>query len=191
MYRQVIILDYGKKYQNLCRARYHNHPKGCPNYGVREDCPPGVPPIYDQINPHCPIIAVYNEFDFGTHRRKMKKKHPEWSERQLRCCLYWQQTARKFLKKEIKKFLKTHPDFFIVKNPEAAGVNLTETMKKVGIFLEWPPEEKTFQIVLAGKKVNMPIFIDSEEKYVEFFGIEELERMKKYVDEKKRFSENS
>ena len=37
----------------------------------------------------------------------------------------------------------------IVKTPEGAGINITDTMKRVGIELEWPPTTKTYQIVLA------------------------------------------
>jgi hypothetical protein len=40
----------------------------------------------------------------------------------------------------------------VVNNPEAQGVNLTETMKNVGIILEWPPEKLAYQIVLSGIK---------------------------------------
>jgi len=34
--------------------------------------------------------------------------------------------------------------------PEAMGVNVTETMKRVGIELEWPPVNVAYQIALAG-----------------------------------------
>jgi hypothetical protein len=99
------------------------------------------------------IYAVYNVFDFKAHVDKMKKNHPDWTKYQLRCCLYWQPKARKQLKEKIKLFMRKFSDYSIVKNPEAMGVNLTETMKKAGIELEWPPEKVTYQIVLAGKKV--------------------------------------
>ena len=38
--------------------------------------------------------------------------------------------------------------------PEAMGVNVTETMKNVGIILEWPPETVTYQIVIAGSRLR-------------------------------------
>jgi len=34
--------------------------------------------------------------------------------------------------------------------PEAYGVNVTATMAAVGIKLQWPPRDKTYQIALAG-----------------------------------------
>ena len=82
----------------------------------------------------------------------MRGKHSNWSKRQLECCLYWQGTARKSLKKKIGEFLCSHSSLFIVSCPEASGVNLTATMKQIGIDLEWPPKEYTYQIVLAGNK---------------------------------------
>lgn len=39
------------------------------------------------------------------------------------------------------------PNIFI-----AMGVNVTETIEKIGIKLEWPPVDTTYQIALAGIK---------------------------------------
>jgi hypothetical protein len=40
--------------------------------------------------------------------------------------------------------------------PEAHGLNVTATMKSIGIELEWPPKTVTYQIALAsvGEKVK-------------------------------------
>jgi len=85
----------------------------------------------------------------------MQKIHPDWSNWQLTCCLYWQPKARKMLAIEIEKFRLIHPDFIIIKVPEATGINLTETMKRIGEILEWPPLTKTYQIAIAGKKQDI------------------------------------
>ena len=85
----------------------------------------------------------------------MREKHPEWSKRQLECCLYWQGTARKSLREKIKLFKIEYPNLFIAKCPEGSGTNLTETMKQININLEWPPKNYTYQIVLAGIKCNL------------------------------------
>lgn len=84
----------------------------------------------------------------------MKEKHPEWSERQLKCCLYWQPGARKKLKQNIVDFLKIFNEYSVTACPEAMGVDITSTMKSAGITLEWPPEKYTYQIAMAGKKKN-------------------------------------
>jgi len=35
---------------------------------------------------------------------------------------------------------------------EANGVNVTATMKKIGIELEWPPREYAYQVAVLGRK---------------------------------------
>lgn len=136
---------------NLCLRPYPNHKKGCPNYGKKKGCPPDVPifdRFYDLLNP---IYAIYNKFDFKGHVDRMKAKHPDWSKRQLECCLYWQGAARKKLKERIEIFGRFTGRRYVVNIvPEAMGVNVTETMKRVGIELEWPPVNVAYQIAMAG-----------------------------------------
>ena len=91
------------------------------------------------------------------HRERMQALHPDWSGRQLDCCLYWQAGARKALRAEIGRWLAELPlggGLRIVHTPEATGVNLTETMRSAGIALEWPPDRLAYQIVLAGMPAN-------------------------------------
>jgi len=145
-----VIVDYSVR--DLCILRYPNHPKGCPNFGKRDDCPPNALKIEDVLDLNKTVYAVYNVFLFREHVARMKETHPEWTERQARCCLYWQPKARKQLKEKIVEFKEQFPKLYIVKNPEACGVNLTATMKSVDIELEWPPENVTYQIVLAGTR---------------------------------------
>ena len=140
------------KMRGICTKAYPNHPKGCPNFGKKAGCPPESPQIDELIRTDhpMPVYAIFNRFDFRGHCERMKEKHPEWSQRQVECCLYWQGTARKVLKDKIKAFMWKFPHWDIVACPEGAGVNITETMKNVGIELEWPPVNYTYQIVLAG-----------------------------------------
>lgn len=150
MYVRVkVVVDYSVR--DLCSRRYYNHPKGCPNIG-KKDCPPHAPKIEDVLDLSQDVYAVYNVFGLGEHVARMKKKHPEWTERQLKCCLYWQPKARKQLKEKIVAFKKQFTGMYIIKNPEACGVNVTATMKTADIRLEWPPEEWSYQIVLGGIK---------------------------------------
>jgi hypothetical protein len=96
------------------------------------------------------VYCIYNKFNFGAHVHKMRGKHPDWSQRQLECCLYWQGTARKRLKEEIRLFSLVNPEYTVIMCPEACGVNITATMAKLGIHLEWPPVNWTYQVALAG-----------------------------------------
>lgn len=135
----------------LCQLPYYNHSNGCPNYNKKKGCPPRAKPIGHIMDLKKPVYVIWNYFSYGAHRRRMRKKHPDWSPHQVRCCLWWQPKARKQLEEEIKKFSsEVLSKFLILRVPEAHGVNITATMKKVGIELEWPPKTKTYQVALAG-----------------------------------------
>lgn len=136
---------------SLCVRPYPNHKKGCPNYGRKKGCPPGVPMFDSFYDLSRPIYAIYNIFDFKGHVDRMRAKHPDWSKRQLECCLYWQGTARKKLKERIEIFKRLAGERYVVNAvPEAMGVNVTETMKRVGVELEWPPINVAHQVAMAG-----------------------------------------
>lgn len=153
MYQKVeIVID--QKMRGKCKSPYPNHPKGCPNYNKRGDCPPKVPLIWAVMDLEKPVFAIWNVYDFKQHTDKMRGKHPEWSDRQVECCLYWQGTARKQLKAEISVFLREQGNHTVLTTPEACGVNITETMKNIGVILEWPPKTVTHQVALAGTPTN-------------------------------------
>ena len=137
---------------DLCQRGYSGHSKGCPNYGKRPVCPPRAVLLTPEVVIGKEWYAVYNIFDFGAHVRKMRDLHPTWSQRQLECCLYWQGSARKFLKQEVVKFLHnvTPPLPIVNWVPEARGIDVTETMRRYGIILEWPPTAVAYQIAIVG-----------------------------------------
>jgi predicted metal-binding protein len=150
MNKALVIPVVDPAVRRLCYKAYPNHPKGCPNFDKKDGCPPGAPDIRDTLDFEKPIYAVWNKFPFGDHVRKMLACHPDWSHRQLECCLYWQGTARKQLREHINTALAELGPATVVKTPEAQGVNVTETMKKIGIELEWPPKEWAYQVALIG-----------------------------------------
>lgn len=145
-----------KTVRTLCFRPYCNHPKGCPNYGKRPTCPPAAPLLTDFFNMNKPILAVWASFNLALHRQRMKEKHPAWTRRQLDCCLYWQGKVNKRLKRAVEYNLTRFPLFDHAKKliatycPEAMGVNVTETMKNVGINLEWPPEKIVIKVAFVG-----------------------------------------
>lgn len=137
---------------DLCQRRYTGHRKGCPNYGKRPTCPPQAMLWTPDFCWGKTWYAVWHVFDFGTHVEKMRVAHPTWTERQLANCLYWQGTARKELRAEVLRFLHILPPPVPEVHwvPEAHGVNVTETMRRIGVELEWPPRTVTHQVALIG-----------------------------------------
>lgn len=149
MIYNIHTINIDPAFQKLCKQSYYNHPRGCPNYGKKKGCPPRQKLFFD-IFEH-DFYLIYTEFNLTTHVKKMKKKHSDWTDRQLYCCLYWQQTARKNLKKEINRFKKSLPNHFITTCPEAMGVNVTDLMEdNAGIKLEWPVKTITYQVAVGG-----------------------------------------
>lgn len=124
--------------RSICIKKYKNHKKGCPNYGKKPDCPPDAP-MFDQVfDITKPIYAIYSTYNLNAHVEKMRVKHPQWTETQLLNVLYWQGTARKYLKDNIALFneLFRSKGYYSTTSPEAMGVDVTLTLKNVGIDLE-------------------------------------------------------
>lgn len=145
---------FDKSVRNLCVQSYPRHPKGCPNFNKKKGCPPNVPVFWDIYDTTRLIFVIWNVFDLAGHVQRIKGLHPNWSQAQLECCLYWQGTARKQLKQQIKRWLQVYPDMHAETCPEAMGVNVTATMKDIGVELEWPPVKNTIQVALLAYPIK-------------------------------------
>lgn len=148
---EKIVIDYSVR--ELCYRPYQNHPKGCPNFGKRPTCPPRCLKLENAFDVPKGFWVVWVDFDFAIYRRNMKRKHPNWSQRQIDCCLYWQGGVKKKLKEavvDLMYYLDGRGDWYATDCPEAFGVNVTETMKTLGVILEWPPENIVYKIAIIG-----------------------------------------
>lgn len=136
----------------LCRLPYPDHPNGCPNFGVRADCPPFVPYFLDTYKDEVFIVAVI--FDFESYLKQRQKLYPHLKDRALRNLLYWQG----HVKSELRKFIsETDTSFLgdtVIYTPEAMGVNVFETCKKVGLFLERKPAINVHKIALVARRLK-------------------------------------
>ena len=127
-----------------CRLPYPGHPKGCPSVGMNVRCPTQSTPLEP-----CACLLVAVRFDLQAWADGMKVKHPEWSDRQCRCCLYWQGKTRKRLKRLCEKarnesFYNGDP----VYTPEARGLDITKIMSNLGWPLEWPPKRYVWTVAI-------------------------------------------
>lgn len=144
--------------RDLCKRPYHGHPVGCPNYGKRPICPPESETLSDYFDLAKPVRALWADFDIGYQAWKMGEIHSDWSRRQRVCCLYWQGGVRKFLREAAAQWMSrcrtACPDHArqlgLISRPEAMGVNVTATMKSIGVELEWPPVKVSRMVYLVG-----------------------------------------
>lgn len=155
---QLVIPVFDPTVRKLCVHPYEGHPHGCPNFGSADRCPPKVQLYSDVWKLDGPFYAIWSIFDLGVHVRRMRLRHPKWSERQLRNVLYWQGRARAKLRMQVllarEQLAREAPEveehLLVEMTPEALGVNVTDTMKSVGVYLPWPPVDLVYHVALAG-----------------------------------------
>jgi len=146
----------------LCCKRYAGHPYGCPNFGKRPDCPPDAPLLPEFFDTTHPFWALWVDFDLEQWVATMQAGHPGWSYGQCANLRYWQPKARKFLREHAEKWaanysarwkdLTCEQGFELASNPEAMGIDVTSTMKRIGVHLEWPPKKIVRKIYLLGAR---------------------------------------
>jgi len=93
-----------KKMQGLCRHKYPDHPRGCPNWGRSSECPPGKPLFNELVDITKGVIAIYTVFDLTAQEIKMKAKHPHWTRKQCRNSMWWKKAEMKKLLKLVEAF---------------------------------------------------------------------------------------
>lgn len=142
---------FNPKVRLLCKLPYPNHPKGCPNYGIKKDCPPKAKFFHSILMPPFTLVGV--RFNLKEHIEKMRQKHPEWTYRQLKCLLYWQNHVNKLLSEVCEKILSSKGnDFTSVYSPEATGIDVFVTCKNIGIRLVRHPRKYVWKVAIIGKK---------------------------------------
>lgn len=129
-------LIFSGKVGNWCQLPYPNHPKGCPNYGKKKDCPPRAKKIWEVFDLKKSLYLINSEFDLRSFGLEMKKKHPDWTRKKCRCVLYWQPKSRKQLKDRISWTLTNLNLDVAFTIPEAMGLNVYATARINGLHLE-------------------------------------------------------
>lgn len=133
-----------------CKLPYPDHPHGCTNIDKKPGCPPQAPLIEDWLDLNRPHWFIVVAFDLGKFADRMRSMHPKWSDRQCKCCLYWQGTVNKMLKNAYSEFQKVYPDVISTLKPEAMGVNVFKTVRKFGIPIKPRPNHTVYKIALVG-----------------------------------------
>jgi len=148
-------IEFDPRCREWCKLPYVGHPKGCPNFGKTDRCPPTAPLVTESMDLSREHYFVIHEFDLESHRNLMLEKHPGWTVRQANCVLYWQRTQRKLLKEECEKFI-TQTDPRMVHNfcPEAEGVNIFKILRRKGIKIVARPQKTVYMVALVGFPKN-------------------------------------
>ena len=106
--------------------------------------------VDDFIDLEQPHWFVVERFDLKTHKERMLFAHTDWSDRQAKCVLYWHGTVKKRLREKTEAFIQSHPGAVYTLLPEAMGVNVIVTARRLGIPIEIKPENIVHKISLVG-----------------------------------------
>ena len=161
-----VIVD--RKFQGLCCSPFYGHPRGCPNFGKKEGCPPQKFLENELLDFSRELFVVYTRFNLSHFAEKMWEKHPDWRAHPRQLCnpRQWQPHTRMLHRQDKAEFLELYPSMHVDSSPEARGVNLTQVMNSVGIELDWnwPPKSViakdfsapayVYTISLAGYLIN-------------------------------------
>jgi len=146
-----IVLD--NRAREWCRLPYPDHPRGCPNYDYKPTCPPQVCFIEQFIDLTKPVWAIVEPFDLYAHISRLRLTHPDWSERQLKCVLYWQGGVNKRLDIGCQEMVSEVGGVYTI-CPEAMGVDVIHTIKRTGLPIKPRPVGWVFKVGLVGSKAG-------------------------------------
>ena len=148
-----LVIDYNAA-GHWCRRPYQNHPTGCPNHGHKATCPPEAMSLHRFIDINAKCWFVVAKFNLHEHMEKMRKKCPTWSDRQLRCILYWQGAVRKVLREAtmdlVSKLNSEGVSVVHTPCPEAMGLYVIATGQAIGLPITLVPVDTVYKIALVG-----------------------------------------
>lgn len=154
---ETIVYDPRARNGIWCCNPYPGHPKGCPNFP--KGCTVKTRPDFNEIKDQYDWYAIIEIFNLADHIQLMRSKHPHWTDRQCRNPLYWQGTVREKLRAKAEYAAGQRNQYrhylnnenIILDIPEACGINVFETMAKVGVIIEREPRIVR-KIMLVGKR---------------------------------------
>ena len=136
--------------RDWCRLPYPGHPRGCPNYGKKAGCPPDAPLLGDFFDPARPVCFAVAKFDLAAHAKRLIDAHPGFTERQARCCLYWQNTVRKALREAVAGYMSRTGYTQATTVPEAMGLNVLRTLNLLGVPVKRFPKQYVYKVAMLG-----------------------------------------
>lgn len=141
-------LVINKDAREWCKLPYPGHENGCPEYGEKEWCPDNVPEIEEFIDLKREKWLVVARFDIDRFEGRTEERHRDKS-RYKRCDL-WKESVESKIEKFIERFVSGETDLVSTLAPEAMGVQVFATARKLGIPIKKEPEDYVYRIALVG-----------------------------------------
>ena len=160
----------------MCIKPYKGHPNGCPNFGKLPTCPPNNPCMYDELFDCTDVYAIVTKYNLSEHYETMRQNNPGLAEGQVQNKMYWQPTDKKNNDIALADFYRENPqlrDHISTRFLECMGVQVVDTMKKVGLEIKFPVKEHAYRVAFAAR-----VYEDVLEEYG-FEVVEEKDKHKK------------
>ncbi len=158
-----LVLHDMKTVHQLCTQKYYNHSKGCPNFNKKDGCPPHIQHISQQYDLESMNMLLLR-FPFYYYITLKQQEHPDWSLRELSNQRHWQNHLKGTLNEYWKNIKNEYPEYKLIKNPEAQGVNVEETLSNIDIPLNWCKQDEyenitqvpeyMYHVYLMGKELD-------------------------------------
>lgn len=158
-----LVLHDMKTVYNLCTQEYYKHSKGCPNFNIKQGCPPHILHISQQYNLEY-INMLLLKFPFSYYISLKQQEHPDWSLRALSNQRHWQNHLKRTLNEHWSNIKEQYPEYKVIRNPEGQGVNIQQTLENLNIQLQWPKTDEydeiyevpeyMYHIYLMGKELE-------------------------------------
>lgn len=166
--------------EDLCYRSYPRHPKGCPNI---DKCEWLNIPTFGTIleyGRYTHFYLIYAKFDFKQYKKLREKEHPNWTENQIKCVLYWQKSVIRLLKNYLNNLnlkdsyvLGCGSGFDVlhqkrVGSMENSCINVFSTMKLNGIKMEVKPENVIYLVCLicSQKEIKFKNYNEDLDKWI-------------------------
>lgn len=115
-----LVIDHSVR--DLCTRPYPGHPKGCPYFGKRPQCPPAAPIVEEFIDitqPHYFLVAKYS-------LSSEKSNTHAWH------------SIQSVLTESVNLYENEHPGTVATLHPSAVGIDVYKTAEAAGITLQLP-----------------------------------------------------
>ena len=110
-------IPYDSLLQGLCRSPYYKHSAGCPNYNLKQGCPPKKL-INQVLDFNKDIYVISTGFPIGEFAERMRNLHVEW-----KASVYPEDSekSKQVLAGITRKLKEKHPDWPEGYFPEIPG----------------------------------------------------------------------
>ena len=119
--------------------------------------------MFDEIA-EPPFYLIIQEFDLDAHAKRMRERHPEWTDEMCRDRLHWKDQLDRKTKEEAQQFYRNELPFsdgLVLERPEANGVDLFATCKAHSINwsfqnTEKNPRKTVRRMVIVARRKKQP-----------------------------------